>query len=137
MQPIEIIHIVLNLAFAILDGHPARPDRYSCGVRAHTGRLEVESRQGFRSDEKAIAPLERQETRKEPSGQLTVTMADDPYFVQIRIERAHDRISRGSRDLQVTLLESAMFFFGATGICNGTLDWIGKLGNGWNMSCPL
>lgn len=127
MQSIEIIHVVLNLELAILGGHPAGADRHGCGVRAHTGRLEVESGQGFRSNEEAIAPLERQEARKEPSGQLTVTMAYDPYFTQVGLERAHDRIPRGSGDLQVTLLESTMLFFRRDGYLHETLDWIGKL----------
>jgi len=124
MEPIEITHVVLNLALAILRGHPARADGHRCGVRAHARRLEVESRQGFRSNEEAIGPLQGQETRKEPSGQLTMTMADDPYFVQVHIERAHDRIPRGPRDLQVALLESANHFFRRDGYLHETLDKI-------------
>lgn len=111
MQQIEIVHIVLYLELAILRGHPAGADWRAWRMRSSDRRQEVVARQRLRSDEKAVGALERQKAGEEPSGQLTVAMTHDPHFAQLRFERAHNRIPRGPRNLEVALLEGAMLFF--------------------------
>jgi hypothetical protein len=85
---------------------------------------QVVSGERFRRYEKPVGTLERQKTGKEPRGQLSVTMADNPDLGELSLERAHDSIPRGSRDLDVAQLELAKLFFRRGANLQWTLDGV-------------
>lgn len=111
MEGVKIIHVIIDLELPILGSHPAGADGGVRWMWAANRRREVIARERFRSNKEAVASLEGQETREKASGQLPMTMADDPHFRQSPVECAHNGVARRPRDLKVALLEGAVLFF--------------------------
>ncbi|MEA2762795.1 MAG: hypothetical protein QOD47_2079 [Gemmatimonadaceae bacterium] len=82
IHDIQIPDVIFDFTLTIFRRHPGCTNRSIGSVRSSLRWREVITRERFRGDEQPVRALDGNKPRQKARCELTVSMADDPYFCE-------------------------------------------------------
>jgi hypothetical protein len=104
-EGVEVRHVVVDLALAVLARHPARP--HAGGGASRARAVHVVARERLGRDDEPPAVVERLEVAEEARRELPLAVQHEPDVARAPVVGAERRVARRTRHDEVVLTHAA------------------------------